>query len=131
MGKTLLTCGNDFLTCGNDLLTCGNDFLSCGNDLRTCGNNLVSCGNDLLTCGNDLVSCGNNLLTCGNKIKKMQGKQFYVPSRAPHLSPIRYLVLKYIKDLYKKSDFSQFEIHHLKFTVYNVGLISSILNISL
>ena len=64
MGTTLLTCGNDLLTCGNDLLTCG--------------------GNGFLTCGNDLLTCGNDLLTCGNKIKKMQGKQFYAPYRAPY-----------------------------------------------
>ena len=70
MRTTLLTCGNNFLTCGNDLLTCGNNFLSCGNDLLTCGNNLVSCGNYLLTCGNDFLSCGNDLLSCGNEIKK-------------------------------------------------------------
>ena len=64
---TLLTCGNELVSCGNDLLTCGNELVSCGNDLLTCGNELVSCGNDLLTCGNELVLCGNELLTCGNE----------------------------------------------------------------
>ena len=40
MGRTLLTCGNDFLFCGNNLLICGNDLLTCGNDLLTCGNEI-------------------------------------------------------------------------------------------
>ena len=65
-----------------DLLMCRNELVSCGNDLLTYGNDLVSCGNDLLTCGNDLLSCGNVLLFRDKEIKKMIGKQFYVPSWA-------------------------------------------------
>ena len=69
---------------GTTLQSCGNNLLTCGNNFETCGNDLLTCGNELSTCGNELLTCGHNFISCGNEIKKMQGKQFYVPSRAPY-----------------------------------------------
>ena len=71
---------------GTTLQSCGNNLLTCGNEFETCGNDLLTCGNELSTCGNELLTCGHNFISCGNEIKKMQGKQFYVPSRAPYSS---------------------------------------------
>ena len=68
-GNNFLTCGNELVSCGNDFLTCGNELISSSNDLSTCGNNLLSCGDDLLTCGNYFLTCGNDLLSCGNETK--------------------------------------------------------------
>ena len=65
----------------HDLVTFGNEILSCGNNLLTCVSNLLSCGNDLLSCGNNFLSCANDFLSHDNKIKKIIGKQYYVPSR--------------------------------------------------
>ena len=79
----LVFCSIDFLTHGKEILSCGNNLLTIGNNLLSCGNDFLSCRNDLLSCGNNL-SCGNDLLSHGNNIlKKIIGKQFYVPSWAP------------------------------------------------